>query len=194
MADSRHLKNQHTHTRLTALFPGLPGWAGNRKVKAIWILLKQETVSGSGISWAICKSASRSRQITMPALHHSKFFYRPDALPAAQPTASKHWRQNNEWINEWVFNEYCIQRINKSHTSCHHYEADTRMIQLYTFCLPCCFITFLHLVLCSRLSQLSWLRLSVSIVRFSVTKQISHHIIHCCMLSQIKHLQTSTIS
>ena len=36
-----------------------------------------------------CKSASRSRQITTPAPHHS-VFYRPDALPAAQPTASKH--------------------------------------------------------------------------------------------------------
>ena len=30
---------------------------------------------------------------TMPAPHHS-VFYRPDALPAAQPTASKHWRSN----------------------------------------------------------------------------------------------------
>jgi len=48
----------------------------------IWILLKQETVSGSGISWAICKSAPRSRQITMPAPHHS-VFYRLDALPAS---------------------------------------------------------------------------------------------------------------
>jgi len=38
-----------------------------RKVKPIWILLKQETVSGSGISWDICKSAPRSRQITKPA-------------------------------------------------------------------------------------------------------------------------------
>jgi len=38
-------------------------------------------VSGSGISWAICKSALSSRQITMPAPHHS-VFYRPDALPA----------------------------------------------------------------------------------------------------------------
>ena len=79
----------HTHTRLTALFPGLPGWAGTRKVKPIWILLKQETVSGSGISWAICMSTPRARQITTPAPHHS-VFYRPDALPAAQPTASKH--------------------------------------------------------------------------------------------------------
>ena len=81
----------YTHTRLTALFPGLPRWAGTRKVKPIWILLKQETVSGSGISWNICKSAPHSRQITTPAPHHS-VFYRPDALPAAQPTASKHWR------------------------------------------------------------------------------------------------------
>ena len=44
-------------------------------------------MSGSGISWAICKSAPRSRQITMPATHHSS------ALPAAQPTESKNWRQ-----------------------------------------------------------------------------------------------------
>ena len=50
-------------------------------------------MSGSGISWAICKSAPRSRQITTPAPHHS-VFYRPDALSAAQPTASKHWRQH----------------------------------------------------------------------------------------------------
>jgi len=82
----------NTHTRLTAVCPGLPRWAGTRKVKPIWILLKHETVSGSGISWAVCKSAPRSKQMTMPAPHHS-VFYRPDALPAAQPTASKHWRQ-----------------------------------------------------------------------------------------------------
>jgi len=83
----------YTHTRLAALFPGLPRWASTRKVKPIWILLKQETVSGSSISWAICKSAPHSRQITMPAPHHS-VFYRLDALPATQPTVSKHWRHN----------------------------------------------------------------------------------------------------
>ena len=54
-------------------FPGLPGSAGTRDIKPVWISLKQETVSGSGISWAICKSAPRSRQITTPAPHHSVF-------------------------------------------------------------------------------------------------------------------------
>jgi len=75
------------------------------------ILLKQETVSGSGISWTICKSAPCSRQITTPAPHNS-VFYRPDALPATQPTASKHWRHktpktpvtitiiNYNWLND----------------------------------------------------------------------------------------------
>ena len=86
----------HTHTRLTALCPGLPGWAGTRKIKPVWILLEQETVSGSGISWTTCKSALHSEQITTPAPHHS-VFYRPDTLPAAQPTVSKHWRDTNNW-------------------------------------------------------------------------------------------------
>jgi len=38
-------------------------------------------VGVSGISWAICKSAPRSRQITMPAPHHSVFTGRMPFLP-----------------------------------------------------------------------------------------------------------------
>ena len=73
-------------------FSGTTQVSRYRKVKPIWILLKQEPVSCSGISWATCKSTPRSRQITTPAPHHS-VVYRPDALPATQPTASKHWKQ-----------------------------------------------------------------------------------------------------
>ena len=48
-----HTTHTHTHTHtFNSPFSGLPGWAGTRKVKPIWILLKQETVSGSGIRWA----------------------------------------------------------------------------------------------------------------------------------------------
>ena len=63
----------HTHIHLMALCLGLPKWACTRKLKPIWILLKLETVSGSGISWAMCKPAPRSRQMTMPAPHPSVF-------------------------------------------------------------------------------------------------------------------------
>jgi len=98
----------HTHTRLTALCPGLPGWAGTRKVKPIWILLEQEIVSGSDISWAICKSAPSARQITTPAPHHS-VFYRPDALPATKPTASKHWRHYIWWSSHSDMYILCIK-------------------------------------------------------------------------------------
>ena len=76
---------KHTHT-FNGPFPGLPGWACTRKVKPVWISLKQETVSGSGISWAVCKSAPRSRQITTPAPHHSVFLQA--GCPSCRPTNS----------------------------------------------------------------------------------------------------------
>ena len=87
----------HTHSRLTALFPRLPRWAGTRKVKPVWILLKQETVSGNGISWAVCKSAPCSRQITMPAPHHSVFF--TDRMPFLSPNQQ---HQSTEGIKKTV--------------------------------------------------------------------------------------------
>ena len=76
----------HTHTHLTSLFLGLARWASTSNIKPISILPKQETVSGSGISWAMCKPAPRSSQITMPAL---KFFtgWMP-FLPPNWPTNS----------------------------------------------------------------------------------------------------------
>jgi len=61
---------------------------GTRKVKPIWILLKQETVIGSGISWAVCKSVPRSRQMTTPAPHPSVFTDRMPFLPPNQQRQS----------------------------------------------------------------------------------------------------------
>jgi len=75
----------HTHT-FKGPFSGTTQVSRYQKGKPIWILLKQEIVSGNGISWAIGKSAPCSRQITMPAPQYS-VFYRPDAIPATQPTA-----------------------------------------------------------------------------------------------------------
>jgi len=74
-----------THAR-THTHPFNGPFSGTTRVsgKPIWILLKQEKVSGSGISWAICKSASRSRQITMPVPHHSSFLQA--GCPSCRPT------------------------------------------------------------------------------------------------------------
>jgi len=49
-------------------------------------LLEQDIVSGSGIRWAICTLTQTHKHASIPSLS----FYRPDALPATQPTASKY--------------------------------------------------------------------------------------------------------
>jgi len=82
-----------THTTVLLLFWNLSGTTRvsryqkgkTSKVKTNLDLLEQEIVSGSGICWAICRSPSHPRQ---PRQH--SVFYRPDALPAAQPRASMH--------------------------------------------------------------------------------------------------------
>ena len=69
------------NTRLTAFCPGLPGRAGTRKVKPIWILLKQETVSDSGISWAT--SLQTDNHASTPPLT-----FLPAGCPSCRPTNS----------------------------------------------------------------------------------------------------------
>ena len=90
--------NTHTHNHFMAFLDFVQDYRGeptpesyHQEGKTNLDLLEQETVSSSGVSTAICKSVLRPSQTTTPAPHH-KDFYRPDALPAAQPTASKHWR------------------------------------------------------------------------------------------------------
>jgi len=77
---------------LTASFPGQPGYASTRNIKPIWNLMKQEMM---GWQWHQLDhmqiTCTSSRQITMPAPHHS-IVYRQDALPDVPPTVSKHWR------------------------------------------------------------------------------------------------------
>ena len=108
-----------------ALCLGLPSWAGTRKVKPIWILLKQETVSGSGISWAACKSAPCSGQITTPALYHSFF---SDALPITAKSIKSSWYCTRKlcWIATFhsafptskVLFDYCPMPVCSNHQYC----------------------------------------------------------------------------
>ena len=84
----------HTHTRLTALFPGLPGWAGTKKAIPIWILLKHETVSGSGISWAIMQVCTSLQIDNHASTSPLKFF--TGRMPFLLPTQQ---RQSTEGKN-----------------------------------------------------------------------------------------------
>ena len=62
--------------------------------------MEQEIVSGSDISWAICKSAPwpRHNHASIPPLS----FLQADAIPAAQPTVSKH-RSHKHWRHFVLF-------------------------------------------------------------------------------------------
>ena len=75
----------------------------------MWILLKQETVSGSGISWAICKFAPHSRQTTMPAPYHSVSTGQLPFLPPNQQ------RQNTEGVTDMY--PFCHPTITSKHWS-----------------------------------------------------------------------------
>ena len=90
-----HLQLTHnTHTRLMALFLGLPGWA--------WFYQKGKTnldfTEARHNEWQwhqlshmqVCTSLQTDNHTSSPPLS----FYRPGALPDAQPSASKHWRHS----------------------------------------------------------------------------------------------------
>jgi len=92
------LTQPHTHTHAHAHTHSFNGPLSRttrvsryQKGKTNLDLLKQETVSGSGISWAICKSAPHSRQITMPALHPTT-----EMMPFLPPSQQ---RQSTEGMN-----------------------------------------------------------------------------------------------
>jgi len=63
----------YTHTRLTALCPGLPGWAGTRKVKPIWILFTEAkrrwvAVASAGLCMQLCTSLQTGNHASTPPL------------------------------------------------------------------------------------------------------------------------------
>ena len=86
-------------------FPGLHRWAGTRKVKPIWILLKQETVSGSGISWAICKSAPRSRQLGQ---HPTTQFF-TGRMPFLPPNQQRQSTVGISWFPPDLFKQINVE-------------------------------------------------------------------------------------
>ena len=76
------------HIGFTALFPGSPGWAGARR-ELLDFMVQGKINRGKHTDHPAGRHSIWTNQCPPPPSHH---FYRPDALPAAQPTVSKHWR------------------------------------------------------------------------------------------------------
>ena len=81
---------QHTHTHTHTFNGPLSGTTRVSRYQKGKTNLDFTEARDSGICWAICKSAPRSRQITMPAPNHSGF-YRPNAFPA---TSRSQWAKS----------------------------------------------------------------------------------------------------
>jgi len=73
--------------------------------------------------------------VTMPAPHHS-VFYRPDALSAAQPTASEHWRQIKALKAHCIYTNINFQFALQ--IAQHIADAAGTLAQMLS--MPCCFI------------------------------------------------------
>jgi len=99
---------------------------------------RSDGVSGcSSISLTICKqSAPCFRQTTTPTPHHSIFTGRPDAIPDAQPTVSKHGRQ-------WVCSKFMIQlSVNTLIMLLHYLANSAHVVPVHCVQLVCvvCFV------------------------------------------------------
>ena len=76
----------HTHTRLTALFPGLPRWASTTKVKPIWFYWSKR-------QWVAVASAGPYASLHLapdrqPCQHPTTLFFLQAGCPFCQPTNS----------------------------------------------------------------------------------------------------------
>jgi len=80
------------HNRFTALFLGPPGWAGARR-ELLDFIVQGEIYRGRHTDHPAGCHSIRTNQCPSPPSPH--IFYGLDALPAAQPTVSKHWRHTS---------------------------------------------------------------------------------------------------
>ena len=100
----------------------------HQKGKPFWILLKQEMMGGSGISWTTCKSfAPHSKQITMPVPHHSIFMGRMLFLMPNQQCQSTECRQlgqQNSIHTDIGRNRWLLRGFDDNYTSYQYHLGD----------------------------------------------------------------------
>jgi len=106
--DVNTLYNNKQHLFNSPLF-GTIRMSWYHKGKVSLDLLEQETLSGSGINWATCKSAPHPKQITMPALHHSVFLQA--GCPSCYPTNRIKAQKTIMSILDFVQQSFCTTSL-----------------------------------------------------------------------------------
>ena len=81
------LRSQHTHTRLTALCPRLPGWAGTRKVKT-----NLDLTEATDSQWQWHQLGHMQGCTSLQADNHASTAQFFTGRMPFQPTVSRYWR------------------------------------------------------------------------------------------------------
>ena len=131
--------------------------ASRTKQKCLINAWRVSEVVVSGENWRytckLCKAPVKSS----PPTNQRPTFYRPDALPVAQPTVSKHWRESFKTFSRRHFVEAwctCVVGSTCSFQHCQHISSTTAREMIATD--PClCLLTIYSTVrFCSTNRQL----------------------------------------
>ena len=163
-------------------------------------------MSGSGISWAICKSASRCRQITMPIPHHSVFLQAgcPSCHPTNSVKALKARPTKLKWLQQqFILWPWCFGKKVHSSLESHGKTLEKECCLSGVFCdggdtpanllwaqwpsrlLLCC----MYCVLCRQLAGSQWLE--KKFIEPMLTEQLSSEDVRnrtCCLVLWIMWL------
>ena len=135
--------NAHTHTRLMALFPGLPRWAGTRKVK---LFNRFTEARDSEWQWhqlglghmQVCTSLQTDNHASTPPL---SFF--TDGCPSCRPTnsvkalkAKKHWRLPNTLGDNTQVSKISDTKTDATHATALALEKMCSHIDMQTLATP----------------------------------------------------------
>ena len=141
---------QDTHPFNGTPFPGLLGSTGTRKVKLIWILLKQETVSGSGIhwcsqdfwlGWGSCKLILRNSQFVQD-IHSSISLMRSACVVRIRFILHNFYLdwigglRTSPWLRPWWHPLGCMQVCTSLQTDNHASTPPLSLLQVRSDALP----------------------------------------------------------
>jgi len=138
------------------------------------------TVSGSGISWAICKSAPRSKQTTTPAPHHSVFFplWMPFLLPNQQRQSTGMIFICWKVVGKFWFDVWCA-KLQRMIVTKSRFRSSCCVVQM-------CWSRFLCLV-CGPMR--TWV---VLVYWISGHSNVGNRLHHCCVMSLLLLVSVNT--